>query len=124
MPGARRPRRRGDTIAVADRPGRRAVQPKRVDRSGVAGPSAVELAETTDEPDSRGAALLALAKVLAGAGKQQEASAAARAAEASFRSKGNIVDPGRAELTLLALSASRPAVPVPSVARAATPSGS
>jgi tetratricopeptide (TPR) repeat protein len=61
---------------------------------------AVELIENSDEPDSRGAALLVLAEVLIAAGKETEAAAAAEEAAASFRAKGNVLESARAELMI------------------------
>jgi ATP/maltotriose-dependent transcriptional regulator MalT len=61
---------------------------------------AVELADATDEPDTRGATLLALAEVLFAAGSDDQAVGAATKAAASFRSKGNVVEAARAEVLM------------------------
>jgi class 3 adenylate cyclase/tetratricopeptide (TPR) repeat protein len=66
---------------------------------------AVDLIETTDEPDSRGSALLALAEVLLAAEKEEEAVAAAARAATSFEAKGNVVDSARARLLIERLHA-------------------
>jgi tetratricopeptide (TPR) repeat protein len=66
---------------------------------------AVELIETTDEPDSRGVALLTLAEVLFAAAKEEEAAQTAAQAATSFRAKGNVVDSARAELLVERLDA-------------------
>jgi len=70
---------------------------------------AVELIETTDEPDSRGTALLVLAEVLFAAGKEQEAAEASARAATWFEAKGNVVDSARARLLNERLLASAPA---------------
>jgi len=69
------------------------------------GRQAVDLTRSTDEPDSKGLALIDLAEVLAAAGKEVEAAQAAGQAAAVFEAKGNLVSAARAALLVERLRA-------------------
>ena len=69
------------------------------------GRQAVDLTRSTDEPDSKGLALIDLAEVLAAAGKEVEAAQAAGQAAALFEAKGNLVSAARAALLVERLRA-------------------
>jgi ATP/maltotriose-dependent transcriptional regulator MalT len=59
--------------------------------------ASLDVIRTSDEPDSRGEALMALAEVLELAGRSAEAAGAVREALALFEEKGNVVSAARAK---------------------------